>query len=283
MADDLIFDVGAHKGEDTDFYLKKGFRVVAIEANPQLSALVKERFKEAIASGHLTVLDIAISDKRGTIDFFINEDVSVWGTTHPEWVKRNRQLGAKNVKKITVECNTLSSIVRKYGMPRYCKIDIEGKDLEAALSFSELGESPEFISIEAEKISWDRLIDEFKAFRTLGYRRFKIIDQSLISLIDCPTPAAEGEYVVHQFEEGSSGLFGNELPGQWLSMFEAIEVYKSIFRGYTLNGDYGLFNRGTFNRIVSLQTQLFRLRFGNYPRSTDTLPPAGWYDTHASK
>jgi hypothetical protein len=29
---DLIFDVGFHRGEDTDFYLKKGFRVVAVEA-----------------------------------------------------------------------------------------------------------------------------------------------------------------------------------------------------------------------------------------------------------
>ena len=26
----LIYDVGAHRGEDTEFYLKKGFRVVAI-------------------------------------------------------------------------------------------------------------------------------------------------------------------------------------------------------------------------------------------------------------
>lgn len=33
----LIYDIGAHLGEDTDFYLKKGFKVVAIEANPFLA------------------------------------------------------------------------------------------------------------------------------------------------------------------------------------------------------------------------------------------------------
>jgi hypothetical protein len=32
----LIFDMGLHKGEDTDFYLRKGFDVVAFEANPFL-------------------------------------------------------------------------------------------------------------------------------------------------------------------------------------------------------------------------------------------------------
>ncbi len=31
---DLVFDVGAHKGEDSDFYLNLGYRVVAVEANP---------------------------------------------------------------------------------------------------------------------------------------------------------------------------------------------------------------------------------------------------------
>ncbi|HKF56732.1 MAG TPA: hypothetical protein VKJ45_14845 [Blastocatellia bacterium] len=32
----LIYDVGPHLGEDTDFYLQKGFTVVAIKANPAL-------------------------------------------------------------------------------------------------------------------------------------------------------------------------------------------------------------------------------------------------------
>ena len=31
----LIYDVGAHKGEDTEYYLRKGFRVIAIEAMPE--------------------------------------------------------------------------------------------------------------------------------------------------------------------------------------------------------------------------------------------------------
>ena len=37
----LIFDVGCNDGQDSDFYLKKGFRVVAVEANPALCELLK--------------------------------------------------------------------------------------------------------------------------------------------------------------------------------------------------------------------------------------------------
>ena len=36
MTADLIYDVGMHNGADTAFYLAKGFRVVAVEANPEL-------------------------------------------------------------------------------------------------------------------------------------------------------------------------------------------------------------------------------------------------------
>ena len=42
----LIYDVGLHKGEDAEFYLHKGFRVVAFEADPDLIAFCRERLKK---------------------------------------------------------------------------------------------------------------------------------------------------------------------------------------------------------------------------------------------
>ena len=33
---DLIYDVGMHNGDDTAYYLHKGFRVIAIDANPAM-------------------------------------------------------------------------------------------------------------------------------------------------------------------------------------------------------------------------------------------------------
>lgn len=38
MNPDLIFDLGMHHGHDSEYYLKKGFQVVAVEANPLLCA-----------------------------------------------------------------------------------------------------------------------------------------------------------------------------------------------------------------------------------------------------
>jgi FkbM family methyltransferase len=285
MHSDLIFDVGAHKGEDTAFYLSKGFRVIAIEANPNFCRVIEDRFREAVSDGSLVILNTAIAQHEGTIEFFVNEKKSVWGTTKRDWVDRNRQFGAGQISEIKVSCEPLSNIVAKHGIPYYCKIDIEGADVDALASLSQ-DEAPQYVSIESTKTSWDDLIDEFRLLRSLGYRRFKVIDQSLVSLQECPNPPSEGRYVDHQFEFDSSGLFGTEAPAGWLTALEAIEAYKNIFRGYALNGDSGLFTgrKSLFHTLAEIQKGLFRIKgVSHYDNPARMLPPVGWYDTHAAK
>ena len=49
----LIFDVGCNDGQDSDFYLKKGFRVVAVEANPALCEGLRLAFRPGNRRGSL--------------------------------------------------------------------------------------------------------------------------------------------------------------------------------------------------------------------------------------
>jgi 16S rRNA A1518/A1519 N6-dimethyltransferase RsmA/KsgA/DIM1 with predicted DNA glycosylase/AP lyase activity len=57
---DLIYDVGMHTSEDTEFYLKKGFRVVAFEADPELAQRCREKFSAAIEQNRLVIVEGAI-------------------------------------------------------------------------------------------------------------------------------------------------------------------------------------------------------------------------------
>jgi hypothetical protein len=41
-----MYDVGFHRGEDTAFYLKKGFCVVAFEAHPRLAEKGRAMFAD---------------------------------------------------------------------------------------------------------------------------------------------------------------------------------------------------------------------------------------------
>jgi FkbM family methyltransferase len=285
MIDDhLVYDLGAHQGEDTAFYLKKGFKVVAVEAVPEFCAALAGRFAAQVAAGQLKILNLAIARDAGNVDFYIDTGNSVWGTTNPQWVARNKTLGSGRTRKISVRAERLADVMREHGVPRYCKIDIEGNDVEALASLQSLSEPPEFVSVESEKREWNGLVREFELLESLGYTRFKIIDQTHIRLQKPPQPAREGRFEAHTFEEGSSGLFGNELPGRWMDMFEALEAYKGIFRGYALAGDFGIFRRrsGLFRMLGSFQEFAVRAT-GRREYRFPEFPPAGWYDTHATR
>jgi len=36
MVPDLIYDIGLHDGDDTAYYLHKGYRVIAVDADPTM-------------------------------------------------------------------------------------------------------------------------------------------------------------------------------------------------------------------------------------------------------
>ena len=78
MIQNLIFDVGMNTGEDTEFYLKKGFRVVAIKANPLLVKAARKKFFFTVLLGRLTMLNVGVGPEKGDFPFYINE-------THKEW------------------------------------------------------------------------------------------------------------------------------------------------------------------------------------------------------
>ena len=78
MDERVIIDVGMHNGTDTDFYLKKGFRVIAVEANPRLVEKARDRFAAEIASGRLEILEGAITDREGDVEFWVNLDQDLW-------------------------------------------------------------------------------------------------------------------------------------------------------------------------------------------------------------
>ena len=266
---ELVFDVGFHKGEDTDFYLKKGFRVVAVEANPVLYAAGLERFRTPIGQGRLSLLNVAIAESEGPVRFFINRRTSEWGTTSAAFAERNRELGAPS-EEITVPGVRFEKIVAEYGVPYYVKIDIEGADHLCLRALEQFGKRPAYVSVESNKTSWAGLVQEFEQLQTLGYRRFKVVSQEGVPQQVCPRHSLEGQYAEHRFARGSSGAFGEEAPGEWLSARQALGRYRRIFLGYRLFGDSGWLTPRTLRRPL-----LWRL--------IRHLPKADWYDTHAAR
>jgi FkbM family methyltransferase len=251
---DLIYDVGFHKGEDTEYYLKKGFRVVAVEANPDLCAQGQSSFDHAIRDGRLVIVNRAIADRPGQLTFYRNEN-TVWGTLDPLWAARNARLGSPS-EEITVEAITMAELLEEFGSPHYAKFDIEGFDMIGVKGLASAAERPAYLSVEGEKDSFKALRQEFEILTGLGYDRFKIVPQTKV-------PTQQPKDVDHVFPAGSSGQFGEEAPGPWLTAAQAVERYRAIFFRYSLVGDDPTAPRW-------MRSLAWRLGVRNE-----------WYDTHA--
>jgi FkbM family methyltransferase len=205
QVDDLIIDVGAHQGLDSEFYLRKGFRVVAIEANPRHVSTLRTRLASYIQSRRLVVLDVGVFAEDGTCDFYRNLDNDEWSSFDP--VLGTRDGTAYDV--IKVRTVRFDHVLREFGVPHYLKIDIEGAERHVFDALLRNQATPKFISAEAGSL------DYLAYMRVLGYGAFQLLDQTANWRIKLPNPPREGTYVDWQFGALMSGPFGAELPGVW--------------------------------------------------------------------
>lgn len=246
----LVFDLGMHEGEDVAYYIQGGLRVVAVEADHRLVDRARETFAENIREGRLRLEHAAVVETAGGIVEFHLSQNTLWNSISAPLANREG-LGERTVTAPTVDLPTL---IRRYGLPGYCKIDLEGGDAAALAGLAHAPELPRFISAETECLGSGDDLDESNPFAVLdqlqavGYTHFKLVDQR--SLVVLPPnrsfypraerfhpPIADHErrrfdrfrdpYLRNsrrlarrtrfRFEEGASGPFGPELDGTWLA------------------------------------------------------------------
>jgi FkbM family methyltransferase len=268
---DLIMDVGMHDGTDTAYYLAKGFNVVAVEANPALVTAARRHFASEIEDGRLTIIGAAIAEEKGLARLAVCDEQTIWSTLDPDYVKRN----SRKFRYRYVEVPTLSfeELLLKHGVPYYLKIDIEGMDMLPVRALRGVRERPQYLSIESDVSSShatrDRVDAEFAELWALGYRRFQFVNQRKLPRAIEPNPPLEGSYVGERFSAESSGPFGRELGGHWLTIRQA-RAQAMLLRSKHNIGGYGGRWRGTPVGLAYAVTRRLVLRRA-----------PSWYDLHA--
>src|SRR5438067_1040560 len=79
----LAYDVGMHNGDDSEYYLAKGWNVVAIDANQGHCEAALERFSEEVRRGSLIVLNLGVGSSPGSSTFFVNNTEDAISTFYP--------------------------------------------------------------------------------------------------------------------------------------------------------------------------------------------------------
>ena len=121
----IIFDIGANAGNFSHKYQDK-CKIVSVEANPILAEALKKRFSE---KSNIFVENCAISNKKGTINFFICAQDQM-SSCNRDWLETLRYKKHGIQKTIEVPAITLDDLIEKYGSPHHIKIDVEGHELE---------------------------------------------------------------------------------------------------------------------------------------------------------
>lgn len=174
----LIFDLGAYTGDTFDGFLKEKYEVIAVEAHPGYVKNITETYKKYIANKQLTIINKCISSES-------NKYITFYISRHPDWCSANKKIAERkdpSVKKISINTITLDNIIKEYGTPYFCKIDIEGNDIIALESLKNIDfeDRPKIISCETECIGNENytditgveIIDKLK---DLGYSKFLLI------------------------------------------------------------------------------------------------------------
>lgn len=129
---DLAFDVGAHLGDRAVAFAALGARVVALEPQPLI-----ERWLRRMVGGHASitvraeavgravgVATLAISRRTPTV----SSVVEVWRDTI---ARTNRAFArVRWDTEVEVPVVTLDRLIDTYGVPRFCKIDVEGAEAD---------------------------------------------------------------------------------------------------------------------------------------------------------
>ncbi len=162
-----VFDIGMFDGADTAYYLECGYRVVSVEANPELAEQAKQRFAAEMASGQWICVNAAISPDGKPVELNLVGHELGSSSLFSDRVASRRPTGT-----ITVPGVTLDALFTLHSVPEYLKIDIEGADRLCILSLT-AGARPKFVSFEVGEDVDELLVH----LQKVGYTRFKVISQ----------------------------------------------------------------------------------------------------------
>ncbi|MGH6897496.1 MAG: FkbM family methyltransferase [Geminicoccaceae bacterium] len=135
--DDLAFDVGAHVGNHARCLARLGARVLAIEPQPAFAGWLRWLFRD---QPRVTVIERALAAAPGVVELYRSPRTPTVATTSHAWIEKVRaSAGFERVRwaqAIEVPAVTLDALIARHGLPRLCKIDVEGYETEVLRGLS---------------------------------------------------------------------------------------------------------------------------------------------------
>lgn len=174
---DLVFDVGANHGDFADAFLHLGARVVAVEPHPDCARELRSLYGQ---SRRFTLAECALGGAVGEAPLFLGENGMDNVSTLSEDYRRDAsKLPGLAVagwnRSVMVKVDTLDRLIATHGIPDFCKIDVEGYEIEVLRGLR----SPlPLLQFEYQPWSTEKAIACVDRLMTLGEHAFNLTASS---------------------------------------------------------------------------------------------------------
>jgi FkbM family methyltransferase len=124
---DLVFDIGAHVGNQTRCLAGLGAQVVALEPQPAFARWLRWLFR---GDRRVTVVEAALGEQAGSASLYLSLRTPTVATLSADWIEAVGKASAfarvRWEAPVEVPLITLDALIAEHGLPRFCKIDVEG-------------------------------------------------------------------------------------------------------------------------------------------------------------
>jgi FkbM family methyltransferase len=128
---DLCFDIGAHVGSRVRAWRQLGARVIAIEPQPDLVRILRLFFGR---DRGVTIVPTAVGAQGGRARLALSTATPTVSSMSPDWIESvstDRTFARVRWDRVVeVEVATLDDLIAAHGEPAFCKIDVEGFEVD---------------------------------------------------------------------------------------------------------------------------------------------------------
>ena len=128
---DIGFDIGAHVGSRVRPWRRLGARVVAIEPQPDFVRILRLFFGR---DKGVTIVPSAVGAQAGRARLALSTATPTVSSMSPDWIESvaaDRSFArVRWDRSVEVEVSTLDDLIAIHGEPAFCKIDVEGFEVD---------------------------------------------------------------------------------------------------------------------------------------------------------